>query len=86
MKSDGFASRKQLIPKLFSLSETDIRNDIFIGGVNAGPKDCQISDLASPQSTLNLTPLGWRNDHLHKLFKARCQTCFVQSCQARQQN
>lgn len=48
--------------------ESDIGNDIFIGVVNAEPKDCQISDVVSLQSTLNLTPLGWRDDCLHKQF------------------
>jgi len=56
--------------------EVDIGNGVFTEEVNAGPKDCQISDLVSPQSTLNLTHLGWRNGHLRKLFRGKMSNTF----------
>lgn len=57
-----------VILELFSLLEVGIGNGTFTGGVNAGPKDGQISDLVSLQSTFSLTPFGWRNGLLHELF------------------
>lgn len=65
-----------IILKLFYLLEIDIGNDIFIGGVNAGSKDCQISDFVSPHSTLNLTPLGWKSCHFHELFTGKMSNMF----------